>query len=386
MKNVAQCLNASGYEPFISDQICNLTRYKSVIFTYDKDNIALYDGLPICGPYMERYGKPYVTFNRAMHRLFTIPPLFSKTIKKNLIKIIHIHMGHNIKDFLLLSERFALPLLVSLHGNDVYAYSNLGKNKALCKKLSSRNALFLVISNHMKKMLVGFGCPEKKIVVHHVGVDLEKFKFKGRKIEKGECLKILCVANFTYKKGIPILIRALIEIKKIWPDLELRIVGIEKKNDGHKEKKIVEELVQELRLQDCVIFRGFKNHNAIQDEYEWAHIFVLPSRTAPDGDSEGAPTVLMEAQASGLPVVSTYSTGIPEVVLDGVSGYLACEGDVQDLADKVCMIIQNHQLWSQMGHAGRKHIEDSYNLTNQVQGLENIYDSLLNGALTQETG
>ena len=374
MENIAQCLKANSYEPFTSDQICNLTRYKSVIFTYDKDNIDLYDDISICGPYMKRYGKMYVTFNRVMHCLSKIPPLFSKTIKRNRIKLIHIHMGHNIEDFLPLSERFALPIVASFHGHDVYAYSNFEKNKTLCKKLCLKHALFLVISNHMKKMLVGFGCPERKIVVHHVGVDLEKFKFKERKIEKGKALKILCVANFTYKKGIPILIRVLTEIKKICPNLELRIVGTETQNDGHKEKKIVEELVHELRLQDSVIFRGFKNHNAIQDEYDWAHIFALPSRTAPNGDSEGAPTVLMEAQASGLPVVSTYSTGIPEVVLDGVSGYLAREGDTQDFADKVCMLIRNHQLWPQMGLAGRKHIEGNYNLIKQVQKLEDIYD------------
>jgi colanic acid/amylovoran biosynthesis glycosyltransferase len=323
---------------------------------------------------MKRYGKLYVTFNRVMHRLFKNPPLFSKAIKRNRIKLIHVHMGHNIEDFLLLSERFTLPLVVSFHGSDVYSYANYERNKSLCKKLSSGNTLFLVVSNHMKKMLIGFGCSENKIVVHHVGVNLEKFKFKERKIEKGETLKILCVANFTYSKGIPVLIRSLSEIKKIWPDLELRVVGTETKIDGHKEKNIAEELVQELRLQDYVIFRGFKNHNDIQDEYDWAHIFALPSRTAPTGASEGAPTVLMEAQASGLPVVSTYLTGIPEVVLDGVSGYLAREGDAQDLADKVCMLIRNHQLWPQMGRAGRTHIESNYNLTKQVQKLEDIYD------------
>ena len=81
---------------------------------------------------------------------------------------------------------------------------------------------------------------------------------------------------------------------------------------------------------------------------------------------EGTPVVLMEAQACGLPVVSTYHSGIPEVVKDGESGFLVPEKDVDALAEKMEYLINHPELWPKMGEAGRKHIERNYNIVTWI--------------------
>jgi colanic acid/amylovoran biosynthesis glycosyltransferase len=103
----------------------------------------------------------------------------------------------------------------------------------------------------------------------------------------------------------------------------------------------------------------------------------FPSVVSAAGDQEGIPVVLMEAMASGLPVVSTYHTGIPELVSDGESGMLVAEGDADAIADRLNYLLSHREVWLEMGDKGRKHIEKYYNLDKQNDRIVEIYRSLL---------
>ena len=103
----------------------------------------------------------------------------------------------------------------------------------------------------------------------------------------------------------------------------------------------------------------------------------LPSITASNGDQEGIPVVLMEAQATGLPIISTYHTGIPEVVIDGKSGFLVHEKDVDALAEKLEYLIKHPEIWPEMGRYGRKHVEEKYDIKKLNQQLVKIYQNLI---------
>ena len=101
-----------------------------------------------------------------------------------------------------------------------------------------------------------------------------------------------------------------------------------------------------------------------------------------DGDTEGgAPVTLLEAQASGMPVVSTLHADIPEVVPNHQSGFLVPERDAPAIADRVIYLIKNHTLWAKLGSSGRKFVEENYNVFNQNKSLENIYSELINEAV-----
>ena len=120
-----------------------------------------------------------------------------------------------------------------------------------------------------------------------------------------------------------------------------------------------------------------------QDEYlkiyQEARIFVLPSVTASKGDEEGTPVVLMEAQATGLPVISTFHSGIPEVVIHGKSGFLVPEKDVDALAERLEYLIEHPEIWPEMGKEGRKFVEKKYDIKKLNQQLVEIYQDLLKG-------
>ncbi|MGR3293018.1 MAG: glycosyltransferase, partial [Candidatus Scalindua sp.] len=107
-----------------------------------------------------------------------------------------------------------------------------------------------------------------------------------------------------------------------------------------------------------------------------SHIFLSPSVTAADGDTEGgSPVGITEAQATGMPVVATYHADIPEVVLDGKTGYLSPERDVEALAQNLEKLVSNSERWGEFGYNARRHIEEEYNVRTQIRKLEDIYHS-----------
>ena len=108
-----------------------------------------------------------------------------------------------------------------------------------------------------------------------------------------------------------------------------------------------------------------------------AHIFLLASVTASDGDQEGIPVSLKEAMATGLPVISTRHSGIPELVQDGISGLLVPERDVDALAEKCEYLIQHPQRCMEMGRAGRKFVEENFEISKLNQGLVELYTQSL---------
>ena len=123
---------------------------------------------------------------------------------------------------------------------------------------------------------------------------------------------------------------------------------------------------------------GWRDETEIVKILQDTHIFVAPSITAADGNQDAPINVLKEAMAIGLPVVSTYHGGIPELVEDGKSGFLVPEKDVAALADKLGYLIEHPELWSAMGKAGRQFVLEHYNLNLLNDDLMNIYYSLIN--------
>jgi colanic acid/amylovoran biosynthesis glycosyltransferase len=117
---------------------------------------------------------------------------------------------------------------------------------------------------------------------------------------------------------------------------------------------------------------GFKNRSEVRQLYRTAHIFLLPSVTARDGDREGSPVVLLEAQAAGLPVVATRHSAIPEIVADGQSGYLVPERDADALAARLRDLLANPARWAEFGRAGRAIIVENHDQRRHCDRLEQL--------------
>jgi len=261
-------------------------------------------------------------------------------------------------------------LVTAFHGYDMSAFiSNNSKNAY--KNLFLNGDLFLPVSDYWKKKLIRMDCNEKKIIVHRMGINLGKFTFFERRKEPREAIKLLTIGRLTEKKGHEYAIRAVSKLIKKYKNIEYIIAG-----DGPLRSKL-ENLVLELGMGSYIKFIGEVEQNEVVKLYQLAHIFILPSITASNGDQEGIPVVLMEAQATGLPIISTYHTGIPEVILEGKSGFLVPEKDVEALVKKLEYLIEHPELWSKMGHYGRKFVEERYNIEKLNLQLVKIFNASL---------
>jgi glycosyltransferase involved in cell wall biosynthesis len=137
----------------------------------------------------------------------------------------------------------------------------------------------------------------------------------------------------------------------------------------------MKEVVESLKLSSSVDFLGFCSHDRVREELKREDIFLAPHVTARNGDKEGIPNTIKEAMATGLPVISTYHAGIPELVEDGKSGFLVKEKDVDGLAYYLDKLVENPELREEMGRRGRKIVIDRFSLERGVEELEKIYES-----------
>jgi colanic acid/amylovoran biosynthesis glycosyltransferase len=136
-------------------------------------------------------------------------------------------------------------------------------------------------------------------------------------------------------------------------------------------------LIQELRLEDAVFLHGYCESTLVREMMASAHVLILSSVSAADGDQECTPVSLMDAQAGGMPVLSTLHSGISEVVLAGQSGFLVPERDVSALTERLCFLIEHPEKWPAMGRAGRLHVEQHYNCEALSRRTVALYEETL---------
>ncbi len=296
---------------------------------------------------------------------------FTHILKKEKVRLIHAHFGPEGAAMVPIKRWLNLPLITTFYGYDVSQLPRETLWKHTYQRLFQEGDLFLVEGGNMMRSLIEIGCPVEKIVIQHIGVNTEKIHYNARTPPDGKVILLFC-GRFVEKKGLIYSLQALRRLLSRYPDIELRIIG-----DGILRRDI-ESFIQENNLGHHVRLLGYQPHHVFVEELKKAHIYLQPSVTAQNGDSEGgAPTTLLEAQASGIPVVSSYHADIPEVVIHGKSGLLAPERNSDVLADHVSYLIDHPEEWPIMGREGRRHVEANYNISREVKNLEAIYSSLI---------
>jgi colanic acid/amylovoran biosynthesis glycosyltransferase len=286
--------------------------------------------------------------------------------------IIHCHFGMNGIQGMMLRDLGVIDgkLCTVFHGYDLSGYLQKSGQHAY-RDLFKKGELFLPISEYWKENMVALGCDKKKICVHHMGIDCSRFIPITQQTRIDEPVRFITIARLVEKKGIEYAIRAIAKLKDYRPKIEYLIIG-----DGPL-KVPLENLVKKLEVSGIVTFLGWQNGDEIINTLSRSNLLVLPSITSSNGDREGIPVVLMEAMAMGLPVISTYHSGIPELIKDGVSGFLLDEGDVDGLAQKLMEFVDNPKIWESLGREGRKQVENIYNIHILNDCLVNIYNELL---------
>ncbi len=384
MKTIAHYISFSYLpitENWIYEQIKNLKIYHYIVYAHKTENLDIYgdENIKIRSLQFKNLIDPWTFFNKGWNKIFGfyIPQVFY--LMKDRPDLIHAHFGTSGYDCLIVKKILKVPLITTFYGFDLSLLPQQKPQwKKKYKKLFAEGELFLVEGNYMKKSLIGLGCPDKKIKVQHLGIDLEKIKFVPRKLGLDGKVKILLSASFREKKGIPYAIEAFAKVRNKYKNLFLTIIGgAGRQNTESREKKQILTVINKYDLQGCINMMGYQPHSVFLEELYRHHIFIHPSIHAADGDNEGgAPVSLIEASASGMPVISTMHCDIPEVIINGKSGFLVPERDINALAEKLEYIMQNSDLWFRFGLAGRKHIENNYDIRDVMDKLTNIYESI----------
>lgn len=325
-----------------------------------KDPIVLFRSLNIF-----KYGKKAAS----LRLLYVAIPFLRKRPQYN---IIHCHFGPEGLKGMELRDIGAIQgkLCTTFHGLDLSgALQQYGNH--LYDILFERGDLFLPISDYWRHKLISLGCDDKKIIVHRMGIDCQKFTFIPRQPLGREQIRLVTIARLIGKKGIEYGIHSVAKLSKLYQSIEYNIVG-----DGDL-RKFLERLIDELDVGDAVTLLGWKQRAEIIEILNKADVLLAPSVTSKNGDQEGIPVVLMEAMAMGLPVISTLHSGIPELVEHGISGFLVPEQDIDALAEKINYLIKHPELWPILGQAGRLHVEEYYNINKLNDRLIEIYQKLL---------
>jgi glycosyltransferase involved in cell wall biosynthesis len=285
--------------------------------------------------------------------------------------VVHAHFGREGVFIAPVAKRLGRPLVVTFYGFDISSLPEEDGWAEAYRRMWPRTDAVTVLSKEMKGAALDLGCPEQKISIVHLSRDLEQFPFHA---PDRTARRLLFVGRLTPKKAPLDALRALKRANQKGANLRLHIVG-----DGEL-RDDVEHYVDEQSLREKVVIHGREPNEKVKEHMQAADAFVLPSKTAPDGDREGTPTVLVEAQATGLPCISTRHAGIPEMIPKSNHDLLVQEGDVEALADRfLTMSTFSTDRLMEIAKRGRQKIQDEFSLSEQCEKLRSIYQSVADG-------
>jgi glycosyltransferase involved in cell wall biosynthesis len=364
-------------EPFIAEQAQHLRRYQ-----------PLYVG-------RKRFGLPPDGASSLaledLYKRWTLPRIgwqmltgdaqpYVRLLGRRRPSLIHAHFGIEGVSALGLAMRLKIPLVTTFHGFDatLKTHAMLGspawfRYPLLRRKLAREGNLFLCASSFIRQKLLETGFPESCTHTHYIGVDCQTIRPRA---DFEETPLILHVARLVEVKGTRYLLRAFATVARKYDRVRLLIIG-----DGPLRRQL-HALTVSLGMRDRVEFLGAVPHVAVLSWMRKAAMLVLPGIRTATGREEGLGMVLLEAAATGLPIVGSRVGGIPECMLEGKTGFLVPERDEDALARRMAELLEDPVRRHRMGAAGRALVEDRFDIDQQTAVLENYYDSLIRREVT----
>lgn len=256
-------------------------------------------------------------------------------------------------------------LFTAFHGYDMLRYVN-EKGVNAYDSLFRSPAVLLPISDFWKKRCVSLGADPDRIIIHRMGIDLKKFD--SHPANPGRVLRIVSAARFVEKKGLEYAIAAVAQLIKKGYNVSYEIAG-----DGPMKEKM-EGLISINHLGDHIRLSGWKTQEEWIEIMKDAQIVLAPSVIADDGDMEGIPVLLMEAMAMEKIVVSTFHSGIPELIHNERNGFLVAERDTEGLAYTIEQIMKHPENWPEIAENARRIVSEEFNIHVQNQKLIDLFE------------
>src|SRR6266567_933169 len=303
--------------------------------------------------------------------LLLLAALVGNLAKAQGVGHLHAHFGTEATHLAMLVSRLAgIPYSFTAHAKDIYDQSVDG---ALLRQ-KIREAKFVVtVSDYNRRHLAELVTEKMatKLIRLYNGIDLDRFQPGQGTLRESDL--ILAVGRLEQKKGFQDLIQACALLGDTRRSVRCLIVG-----EG-RERQTLENEIRRLGLGEQVVLAGAQTQEQLIKTFKLATVLVLPCVISSTGDRDALPTVLLEAMAAGLPVISTRLAGIPEIIEDGKTGLLVPPGEPAQLARAIAEVLDHPELQQSFGRAGRAKVERLFDLRKNVPVLFELFRRSLAG-------
>jgi colanic acid/amylovoran biosynthesis glycosyltransferase len=367
-------------ETFVKAQVLAYSSWHPVLV-----GLRRTEGLPVDDLEVRMVPAAKTLAARAYRKVLTSLRVTPADIRRRLgsakASLVHVHFGTDAVENWNWIKTLRVPVIVTLHGYDINIdrqwWQSSSRPRAqrrypalLLSLAANPRVHFVAVSEAIRQKAIEWGIARERISVRHIGVDLDLFRDPGPPVQERR-RRIVFVGRLVEKKGVEYLIRAFALVRKQVPDAELVIVG-----EGRLRTRL-QRLASDLEVP--VSFEGILSSNQIRTQLLDSRVFCLPSVTAQNGDAEGFGLVLLEAQACGVPAVTSARGGADEGIIHEQTGFRFEERDVGAMTEYLVRLLVDDDLASRMSRLARRNIEQNFSLRACTAALEDLYDSLSTG-------
>jgi colanic acid/amylovoran biosynthesis glycosyltransferase len=317
-----------------------------------------------------------------------LPALYYRGEMQGLMKIfrrrdadlMHIYFGHTGVHLLPFVKGWGKPCVVSFHGADVMPRQHQPEYDGQLRELLRVTPLVLARSLSLAQRLEDLGCPPGKIRLNRTGIPLNDYPLRDRRIPEAGEWHFVQACRLIPKKGIATALNAFAGFHRTYPRARFSLAG-----EGPMKAEI-EQMARDLGIAKAVEMRGFLAQGDLARLYNQAHFFIHPSEMTADQNQEGVPNSMLEAMATGLPVLATLHGGIPEAVENGRTGLLVPERDDAALLHAMLELATHPERAFAMGRAASESVRLEFEQAKQIENLESYYDEAreIGGPVVQE--
>lgn len=286
----------------------------------------------------------------------------ARLLKKHRIEVVLAEYGPTGEAMLDVCQRAGVPLVVHFHGIDAF-HTRLLKENGNYQRIFKGAAAIAVVSREMEKQLLSLGCPRAKLHYNCYGIEVDRF---SAATPASSSKHFLAVGRFVDKKAPHLTLQAFHTAWQRDPELRLTMAG-----DGPLWES-TKQLAQAEGLGDAVEFPGVITSDQVAERMRKVRAFVQHSVVTAENDHEGTPLSILEAMASGLPVIATRHAGIPDVIDHGLEGLLCEERDIAGMSANISALAQDPALAARLGAAGRLRAQREHRLEDRIGSLAAI--------------
>jgi len=357
-------------------QVTGLQEFRTFIMTKSRENADIYpfDDIEVLPRprinFLARFHKKYIRRMEAVFYRGEYDQL-NGVLSRREADLLHVYFGHTGVHLLPFLRNWPKPSLVSFHGVDIMLRNKEpGYNERL-RELLQTLPMVLARSESLADRLVELGCPREKIRINRTGIPMEGFPARLRTAPENGAWTFIQASRFIEKKGLDVTLRVFADFRRKYPKAELILAG-----EGPLEENLKQEAAR-MGIGAAVRYPGFLKQRELAEAFQRAHFFIHPSQTTPGGDQEGVPNSMLEAMATGLPVLATLHGGIPEAAETGQDGLLVAERDAEALTQGLMEIAAQPERYAALSENAARSVREKFEQGRSVAALEGFYRELI---------